>query len=84
MSATETKLEWGCTGHQPTRWMLGKRNGNRLTNAVAYIIRCRNGSWGWALFDETGGPDVDRRGIEPSRETAMDAAEKELSRMTKP
>lgn len=84
MTATETQLKWGCVGHQPTRWVLGDTIKNRLVKAHAYIIRCSNGKWGWACYDADGGPNPDRRGIEPSRITAMEAAEKELSRMTRP
>jgi hypothetical protein len=84
MTATETQLEWGCTGHQPTRWMLGERHEDRIVNYQACVVRQDNGSWGWACYDNSNRPDPDRRGIEPSRITAMEAAEKELSRMTKP
>jgi hypothetical protein len=84
MTATETQLEWGCTGHQPTRWMLGERHEDRIVNYQACVVRQDNGSWGWACYDPEVHPSRDRRGIEPSRITAMQAAEKELSRMTKP
>jgi len=81
---TETQLKWGCVGHQPTQWMLGEPCGDQLVKPRAYIARCVNGSWSWACYDRWGWPSLDRRGIEPSRITAMEAAEKELSRITKP
>ena len=88
MSTTETIVEpqliWGCVGHNPTRWALGEPVGNRLSNVRACVVRFSTGSWGWAVFDQSGKAEPDRRGVEPSRDTAMFAAEVEILQMTKP
>ncbi len=60
-------MEWQCIGHNPTTWALGRREGERLEGIVAQVTRRDDGKWNWRCGDQ--------QGIEPSCETAQEAAE---------
>lgn len=71
LAAGSAGWEWACVGHDPTQWALGPRKDNEISPVYAVIIRGPNGRWMWQVL---GGLS----GVEPSRETAMDAAESAL------
>lgn len=63
---------WQCIGHNPTLWALGTHESNGLlANVMARVDRTHVGQWRWMSKDHFG--------IEPSRELAMNAAEKAIS-----
>lgn len=66
-------LSWECVGHSPTLWQLGVFNDGCLSDCVATVRRRSDGKWDWWISSQ-----IDS-GIEPSRETAMVAAEEALS-----
>jgi hypothetical protein len=73
--STEIKQTWECTAPSPDAWSLGQRVGDKLTNAVAIVQRLESGEWDWIAYTRAG----KRWGKEPSRDTAMTAAESALA-----
>ena len=74
-----TELMWQCVGHNPTAWSYGRYDAedNTLRDILAVIERKRSGERGWMLL-------LKRRhygGVEPSRDTAMGAANAALARV---
>lgn len=61
-------MEWQCIGHNPTRWGLGTREDDQIVDIVATVQRRDDGRWWWFVSRLCD--------IEPSRETAMAAAER--------
>ena len=66
----KTENIWQCVGHTPTEWVLGTQVGNEMTKIRAAVRRLDDGRWQWEAYPWNCGD----QGIEPSRETAMEAA----------
>lgn len=64
--------EWQCVGHNPTRWALGEREGERLVSPQAQVRRNADGSWSWYALGRF-------LGLAPSRLTAMEDAERAIT-----
>lgn len=67
------RREWACVGHNPTTWILGVRNGDRVGKVIASVNREPSGAWYWVWWNmDLGRPPM--FGIEPSRVHAMRTA----------
>lgn len=70
---TIIKNIWNCVRNtKPITWGLGDQDGDEMKNIRALVWRADDGSWIWDAGVRGGG----RR--EPSREAAMEAAERAL------
>jgi hypothetical protein len=69
-TADKSDLIWQCVGYEPTEWVLGVQVGKEMKKIRASVRRLDDGSWRWESFLFGG-----YIGTQPSRETAIAAAE---------
>lgn len=63
---------WNCVRNtEPRTWALGDQHGQEMKNIRAWVWRADNGSWLWETSPRC-------HGREPSRDTAMEAAQRAL------